>query len=132
MKLRLVLPLVAVILAFGAITNAQAQQIPRQGTLESASTNVRANSTATVFTTPSTGHFILTMACTSSPSLLLSGSTFGFIAAINQTLPAVGYCTSFALGYAIPQSEAIQCQNTARSHSISCSVSGVLEVTTPP
>ena len=115
MKLRFAPLLIgAVALAGAGIPHALAQTVPLHGTIVSASTSVAASSSATVFTTPAHGSFVLTQFCGSGTTL--SGVTFGFIA------PAG--CYSFSPGYALPASEVLKC--TAGGSAGACSISGIL------
>jgi hypothetical protein len=119
---RLYLSIVALALCI-AINNrtASAQSFPLLGRVISNGTNVSATSTATVFTTPSSRHFVLTQFCGGS-SMILSGGTFGNVASLTTDR----LCYSFNPGYAMPQNEAIQCTNPISGGSW-CSISGVSE-----
>jgi hypothetical protein len=123
MRRQLCFGLVAGVIAFGVLnTSARAQSFPISGRILSASTNVAASSNATVFTTPATGHFVLTQTCGGS-QMIVSANSFGLIASMSTDV----LCDSFnPVGYALPQGEAIQCTNPLGVSSW-CSISGILE-----
>ena len=104
--------------------DARSGTFPIEGKIVSASTSVTEASTATVFTTPDSGHFILTVFCSNSSSAF--GSTFGFIVGFAPSnLSAHAHCHAFNPGVALPRREAILCEGeTGASY---CNISGILE-----
>jgi hypothetical protein len=120
------LRLLAVVTGFGlASLAAQAQTAPVQGKLISATTQISGISTVvTVYTTPSSGHFILTQFCTGGFGTL-SGKTFGSIASCPGSLgPGANPppCISFYPGFPLPTHEKIHCTGAGF-----CSIAGVIE-----
>ena len=133
MKSRFLALAFACALAFGFSTAAHAQTVGSllAGTIKSASATASAQGTATIFTTPAIGHFVLTQACANAgPAVTFKGGTFGFIADINSSGFSVGQplptCVSFSPGYAMPQNEEIECVGFSPNVGIECSISGVL------
>jgi hypothetical protein len=120
------LRLLAVVTGFGlANLAAHAQTAPVQGKLVSASTQTSAQSKVTIYTTPSSGHFVLTQFCAGA-SASLSGKTFGSIAStgpgLSTNLPLP--CISFNPGFPLPTHEKIECTTGGSSF---CSIVGVIE-----
>jgi hypothetical protein len=111
-------------LAFAGLTNARAQSVPLTGKIVSESSrSIASGGSATVYTTPTAGHFVLTQVCSYKPGV--SGNTFGLIASTieqGDTNP----CVSLSPGYALPAREVISCQNV-NPNSNECSISGVME-----
>lgn len=92
------------------------------GTVVSASVQAPPGSAPIVYTTPSTGFFILTAACFPLVSFGVSATGFGRI-------PADDFCIHYSPGLALPQSSTITCNYSCpgcTSTNVSCTVSGVV------
>jgi hypothetical protein len=105
------------------------------GTIVSAAGSAPSGGTEVVLlTVPSTGHFLLTQACTmasgganNAENIQLVGSTVGRIALATQSGDSLGSCTLFDPGFALPPGEELRCVQTGASGSPgNCSVTGVL------
>jgi hypothetical protein len=121
MQARGLLRSVTAAIAFGALSlAAHAQTAPVQGKLVSASKQVKGPS-GTVYTTPSSGHFVLVQACADN-GITLAGRTFGFIGFTDSTTG----CISFTPGFPLPQHEPIYFTGGG-SHLTSVSIVGVIE-----
>jgi hypothetical protein len=124
--------ILAGVIGFGPLnTVARAQHFPIEGEIVSASASLAALSppsttSATVFTTPASGDFILTEICTSG-NLNLSGSTFGTIAALQES-----GCVAFQPGMALPQREQIICVGFLGESENYCRITGILEAEYSP
>jgi hypothetical protein len=127
--------ILAGVIGFGPLnTVARAQHFPIEGEIVSASASLAALSppnttSATVFTTPGSGHFLLTEFCGGPLITNLLGNTFGPIVdgpiSNDQILP----CLAFHPGVALPKREAIICNNIESPPIVNsnCSISGILE-----
>jgi hypothetical protein len=102
-------------------TPIEAQQFKRglSGTIVSKSVLVPSGGSATVYTTPPTGHFILTQACLYCGGGGLVGSTFG------QILTDIT-CTTYEPGIALPEGETLTCVHTACGGEAPCMITGIL------
>ena len=108
-------------------TSAQAQSIKKStlsGTLTSAGAVATAAGTpVTIFTTPASGFFILTQACSTTPGVSNVTFTAGTVGTIVTSTS--DECTQFINGIAIPVSTAIQCASGTGSNE-NCMITGVL------
>jgi hypothetical protein len=104
------------------------QSYPLAGTLGSASSDIPANGSRVVTTTPRTGHFVLTEMCAGEGGALLSGSSVGFIALRPgpRAEAATPPCILFTQGFLLPPREKLYCRS-ASAYSSNCSVTWVLE-----
>ena len=92
------------------------------GIVTSASKTMAPNTSATVFTVPATGFFILTQACYTRPNrVTLSGSTVG---QIPHSLSGARKCTVYRPGVAFPAGEVLTCTNTSITQTHSCTITG--------
>ena len=109
---------------FGVTVQAQTvSQSTLTGTAASASAQIAASSSGTVFTVPPTAFFVLTEACFTRPNrVTLSGNTFG---AVPHSLTNPRKCTRYRPGVALPANEVLTCTNTA-ALAQSCMVTGDL------
>jgi hypothetical protein len=133
--------ILAGVIGFGPLnTVARAQHFPIEGEIVSASASLAAPSppnttSATVFTTPASGHFILTEYCASGYDLNLSVGTFGTIAAQIATpgehASGGSGCVAFQPGMALPQREQIICVSFLHSEGY-CRITGILEAEDSP
>ena len=102
-------------------TPAQAQQM-KKGTLTgkvvSAAVELPANSSATVFTTPTKGFFVLTQVCVDKKDANVRGATVGPVFNDDK-------CTTYTPGIAFPQSEVITCVNNGGDPA-GCCITGVI------
>lgn len=88
---------------------------------------------ATILTTPANGVFVLTQICTmgtpganNENNAFVAGGTIGRIAQVYGS-DALGSCTSYAPGIALPSSEELRCVQAGASPSaVTCSVTGVV------
>lgn len=113
---------------------AMGQTVPLSGKIISHSLTFTATAsnryTASVFTLPATGSFVLTQFCSSTGNgfMILSDSTFGFIA--TSFAAGTRSCISFSPGIALSKSSQILCSEqpafSPSSDTCSCSISGVL------
>jgi hypothetical protein len=122
--------ILAVSISFGLLnSSARAQTAPVSGTIVSASVDTPRVGYATVYSTPSSGNFVLTQFCagvnldtTTGSGITLddlqTGNPIAFLAA--------GKCESFEPGYAIPPSHNLICRSR-QGPAAFCSISGVLE-----
>jgi hypothetical protein len=119
MRGRLCLTILAAIIGFGPLsTAARAQSLPLLAQIVSAGTTVPSSGTATVFTAPSHGNFILTQFCAGIAGMTLSG--VGYIASIEDNPTG---CVTFNPGFAVPQNQALECANV-QAFPVGCSVTG--------
>jgi hypothetical protein len=96
---------------------------PLNGTIVSKSVPFVGNTPATVLTTPNSGNFVLTQACTKgSIYTTISGSTFGFIAILPFNGNSIINCVAFAPGVALPKGENLNCTSDQDGN---CMVTGV-------
>jgi hypothetical protein len=95
------------------------------GQVLTAGVAVPANSSATVFTTPASGFFILTQVCSGFASCIgnLTVAGLGSIPAADNN---GGSCQSFAPGLALPQNTAVSCANRCTSQGATCLITGVV------
>jgi len=80
---------------------------------------------ATVFTTPATGFYILTQFCATAPgvgSVTLSGSTFGQV-----VVSTSDECTTYNQGITFAPGEVLTCANGGTGATEHCMITGVLE-----
>ena len=123
--MRVIAVVFAVLLTGVALTTpAQAQQL-KKGTLTgeilSKTWPIQANSSATMFTTPTKGFFVLTQLCVENKNnVTVRGATVGLL-----LFPGDEKCTTYNPGIAFPQNEAITCVNDGASAS-SCLITGVI------
>ncbi len=126
MRSRIYLAACAAALAAALPAGVRAQHVPLKGTIVSASTTVGPSNTANIAKTPASGNFILTQFCAGG-AMTLSGSTFGFIAAVVSG-PGAPNCVTFNRGFALPPNETIRCQNiNVVGSNLGCSISAVVE-----
>lgn len=89
------------------------------GIIVSKSVSIPASSSANLYTTPATGYFIITQACSTGSYMPLSGSGIGEIARLNSS------CQTFTPGFVVPAGTTLSCYNEYAFTS-SCNVTGVL------
>jgi len=121
--MRVIAVVFAVLLTGVALTTpAQAQQL-KKGTLTgeilSKTWPIQANSSATMFTTPTKGFFVLTQLCVENKNNVTVRAASGGL------LPGDEKCTTYNPGFAFPQNEAITCVNDGAGAS-SCLITGVI------
>jgi hypothetical protein len=88
------------------------------GIIVSKSVSIPATSSANLYTTPATGFFIITQACSVSSNIPLSGSGIGEITRLNG-------CQTFTPGFVVPAGTTLSCYNEYGFTS-GCTVTGVL------
>ena len=121
--MRVIAVVFALVLAGGVMTTrAQAQQLSKgtlTGTIVSKAVEIQASGSATVFTTPAKGFFVLTQLCVENKNnVTLKGATVGTIAVDEE-------CTTYNPGIAFGKEETITCVNDGASAS-NCLITGVI------
>jgi hypothetical protein len=123
------LPILGAIVGIGLLANiaASAQTLPVQGKIVSAGivfTSPFSSLTKQIYTTPKSGHFILTMFCGSSGGVLFVGSIHN-IDEIIAEIPTSA-CVSFYPGFPLPQNKNLVCETESGPNPF-CSIIGVIE-----
>jgi hypothetical protein len=120
------LPILGAIVGIGLLANiaASAQMVPVQGKIVSAGVVFYPSFVKQIYTTPKSGHFILTMFCGSSGGTLFVGS----IQNIDEIIAEIptSACVSFYPGFPLPQNKNLVCETQPGPNSF-CSIIGVIE-----
>jgi hypothetical protein len=107
-------PVTAAIVVGAVTLTVHAQTAPVHGKLISASTQLPAQSTATIYTTPASGHFILTQFCAGQFASLSTGTSGSIAVAGVSSQLASPPCVSFNPGFPLPAREKSNARTGAR------------------